>query len=431
MISMTHILKRLPQSEVELTITVQEADYKKHLLPAAERISMRANLKGFRPGKAPYELLVREVGAAAILHEALESIVKESFFAAIKEEKLETIGMPKVEVKKLAPGNEVEYTATVALMPKVTLPDFKKIKIAKKEAKITPEKLEETLQALRGMQAKEVLKDGIATKNDKLIIDMNMKREGVPVDGGQAKDYQVYLSEDHYIPGFNEALIGVKKGETKEFTLSFPKDHYQKQLAGQDILFTVTVKEMYERVLPELTDEFAKVLGKETLADLKALLEDNAKKDAEKRAEQETEVEMLNTVVEKTEFEEVPAVIVDAEKEKIFFELKRDLERNGITIEQYLSDIKKNEEEVMAGFQETALRRAKAALVSRQVAIEEKMTLNEEEIDAEIAVMKETYKHDAEAQKNLARPEIRDTIASAMQNRKVILLLKERLVTNG
>ena len=92
MISMTHILKRLPQSEVELTITVQEADYKKHLLPAAERISMRANLKGFRPGKAPYELLVREVGAAAILHEALESIVKESFFAAIKEEKLETIG---------------------------------------------------------------------------------------------------------------------------------------------------------------------------------------------------------------------------------------------------------------------------------------------------------------------------------------------------
>ncbi len=428
MFFMTHTLKKLPQSEIELTISVPESDYKKHLTPAAERISLRANMKGFRPGKVPYEMVVREVGAAAILHEALEPIVKETFFAAVKEEKLETIGMPKIEVKKMAPGNDVEYTAVVALMPKVTLPDLAKIKIAKKEVNVSPEKVEETLQALRGMQATEVVKEGEATKADKLVIDMDMKREGVSVDGGQAKDYQVYLSEDHYIPGFNDALLGLKKGDTKEFTLSFPKDHYQKHLAGQDILFSVKVKELFERMLPEVNDEFAKRLGKETVADLKSLLAENAKREAEKRAEQETEVEMLNTIVEKTKFDDVPAVIVDAEKEKIFFELKRDLERNGITIEQYLSDIKKNEAEVMAGFQESALRRAKAALVSRQVAIEEKMTLSEKEIDDEIQKMKEAYKHDAEAMKNLVRPEVRDTIASAMQNKKVIALLKEKVV---
>ncbi len=425
---MPHTLKRLPGSEVELSIAVPLTEYEKHLKPAAERIATRANIKGFRPGKVPYEMLVREVGELAILHEALESIVKESFYAAVTAEELQTIGMPQVEVKKLAPGNDVEYTAKVALMPKVTLPDISKIKVTKKEAKADEKKAEETLDALRGMHAVEVPKDGAAEKTDKLVIDMDMKRDGVSVDGGQAKDYQVYLSEDHYIPGFNEKLFGLKAGDKKEFSLAFPKDHYQKQLAGANIDFLVTVKSVFTRELPEANDAFAKKLGKDSLEDLKKLLIENTLREAAQRADQEAEIEMLNTIVEKTTFEEVPEVILDAEKEKMFYELKRDLERHGVTIEQYLSDIKKNEAEVLAGFAATALSRAKAALVSRQVAIEEKIIVSDEDIASEVALMKETYKKDPESIKKLDRPEVRDTIASAIQNRKVMEFLKEKII---
>ena len=129
---MNHTLKKLEKSTVELTITVSPADYEKHLLKAAERISERSAIKGFRPGKAPFEIVKKEVGEMHILNEALEAIVQETFYNAVTAEKLDTIGMPKIEVEKMAPGNDVVYKATVALLPTVKLPDLKKIKVEKK-----------------------------------------------------------------------------------------------------------------------------------------------------------------------------------------------------------------------------------------------------------------------------------------------------------
>lgn len=426
---MSYTTKKLEKSQIEFTITVKPQDYEKHLKKAAQRISTRTKIKGFRPGKASYEIVKKEVGAMNILNEALEQIVQESFYQAVKKENLDTIGMPKIKIDKIVPDNDLVYQAIVALLPKVKLPDISKIKVEKKVKPVEEKYIDEVIENLRKMQAKEIIKnDKKTTAEDKLIIDMDMFLDNVPVDGGQAKDYQVYLSEPHYIPGFDKQLIGLSKDEEKEFELNFPKNHYQKHLAGKNVKFKIKVKDIYERQLPELSDELAKNLGQESLAKLRELINSNLIKEAEDKANQKAEIEILDAIIEKTNFEEIPDVLIDAEKEKMFYELKKDLERNGIAIEQYLSDIKKKEKELFDDFKDQAEKRAKAALISRQTAIEQNIHIHDEEIDKEIKMMEQMYKEHPDFLENLRKPEVRDTIAMTMQNRKVIQWFKHKIL---
>lgn len=425
---MAYTVKKNPSSEIEFTITVTPEEYANDIVRAAERLSARVAIKGFRKGKVPFDVAKRELGSMQLLQEALEEIVSRVYAAAVKQEDIDAVGMPKISITKLAPDNDIIFTATVALLPEVKLPDWKKISIKKKTALIPKEKLEETLSALRGMHAKEIKKDGIAEGTDKLVIDMNMTHGGVPLDGGQSKDYAVYLSENHYIPGFNDAVRGMKAGETKQFVLSFPNTHYQKHLAGKEVSFSVTAKDVFERQLPELNDEFAKKLGQESLEKLRVLVLENITHEAEQKAEKDIEVAMLEAVMEKTSFSVIPETLIDAERERMFYELKRDLEKNGITIEQYLADIKKTEKEIYADFRTQAEKRAKAALLSREIAKQETLSPSKEDIDAEIALIASYYKDDAQTQENLKRAEVRDSIATTVQNRKVMEWLKKTIL---
>ncbi|HBU06570.1 MAG TPA: trigger factor [Candidatus Magasanikbacteria bacterium] len=417
---MSHTTKKLDQNQIEFIVTVTPAEYQKHLEKASVRISERTAVKGFRSGKVPYEIMKKEVGEMNILQEALEPIVQETFYQAVVAEKLETIGMPKIDLEKMAPGNDLVYKAVVALMPKVKLADIDKIKVEHKIKEIKDEDLNETLDAARGMNAVEVVKEGPAEGTDKLVLDFDMFLDKVPIDGGQAKNHQVYLSEQHYIPGFNEQVKGLKPGEEKEFALDFPADHYQKHLAGKKVGIKVKVKEVYARQLPELSDDLAKKLGQESVAKLKDLIRTNLEEEAKRRADQKFEIEMLDQMIAGTEFDPIPEVLIDAERQKMFYELKADLERHGVSIEQYLADIKKDEKTLFEEFKTQAEKRARAALISRQVAIENHIHVHDEEIDAEIKVMEAMYATNKEYLDKLKRPEVRDTIAISLQNRKVM-----------
>ena len=424
---MSYTTKKLDNSQIELKITVTPKDYQKHLESAAVKVSERVAIKGFRAGKAPYEMVKKEVGEMKIMQEALEQIVQESFYNAVKEEKLDTIGMPQINIDKMAPENDVVYTAIVALIPNVKLPDLDKIK-AKKELKEVDEKqIGETLDAIRGMHATEILKKGKATGTDKLILDMDMFIDKVAVEGGQAKDHQVYLSEKHYIPGFNEQVEGMAGGEEKEFSLDFPKEHFQKHLAGKKVDFKVKVKDVYERQLPEIGDDLAKKLGQESMDKLKELIKGNMVQEAENKAEQKLEIEILDNLIEKATFDAIPEVLIDAERQKMFYELKADLERQGVSIEDYLASVKKTQEEMHEGFKEQATKRAKASLVSRQIATENEIIVDDKELDDEIKTMEAMYKDNQEYMDRLKRPEVRDTISMTIQNRKVMQWLKDKV----
>jgi len=427
---MNHTTEKLKNAKVKFTITVTPEEYDAQMKKAAVRISERTAIKGFRKGKVPYDIIKREIGEMHIMNEALEPILQETFYKAVTAEKLETIGMPAINVEKIAPGNDLVYTAEVALMPELTLPKLDGITVKFRPKPVTESDIDDMIDNLTKMQAKEVVKDGEATKEDKIVVDMDLLVDGVPIEGGQAKDYQVYLSENQHIPGFNEELLGLKKGDHKEFTLTFPKKYHNTVLAGNPGLFKITVKEVYTRVFPEVTDELAKTLGQESMGALRDKLRENLEHEAFHKADEVAEIEIFDTLIGKTTFGDIPDVLIDAERKKMFYELKRDLERNGIEIEQYLNDIKKTEAEIHADFTEQATKRAKAALVSRQIIKDQQITLSEDELQSEIETMKKTYHNQPEYLENLGKPEVKDTIRTYLLNKKALTFLREKVLTD-
>lgn len=413
---------------MELTITVTPAEYQHDLEHAAKHMAEVAAIKGFRPGTAPYDIVKQQLGEQKIMETALEEIVRENFYNAVEAEKLQTVGMPVITIEKLAPGNDIVFKAKVALLPSIKLADLNKIKVEAKPTAIGEQELQAVLTDLRKMRMKEVLKDGAAAKEDKIVVDMDMFIEKVPVEGGQAKGHQVYLNEEHYIPGFAEQLHGLKKDEEKEFSLKFPKEHYQKHLAGKDVDFKVKAKDIYSLELPELNDDFAKGFGQKDLAALQALLKENLTKEAETKESQRVEAAILEQIVAQSEFGEIPTVLITAEKQKMFNELKHDLEHRGIEMEKYLLDIKKTEDEIFRDFAEGADKRVKASLVARQVALDNDIKVDKAEVDKEIELIRATYGNDPKVEENLKRPEVLDTVAHMVQNRKVVEFLKEKVV---
>lgn len=425
---MQHTAKNLPKSQVELTITIAPNEYKKDMEAAADRLSERAAIHGFRPGKAPYEIVKQQLGELKILEEAMQAIVEKNFFEAIQAEKLQTIGAPEITLEKMAPGNDFVFKAVVALFPTVKLPDLSKIKAEKKPVNVTEKEVDNVLEDLKKMQGKEVVKNDVATKEDKVVVSMNMSIDKVPVEGGQAPNHQVYLNEPHYIPGFAEQLLGLKKDDKKQFTLKFPEEHYQKHLAGKNVDFEVEIKDVFAIDFPALDDEFAKKLGQKDLGSLREVLQKNLSHEAEHKEEQRLEGEILENIIAATEFGEIPEILIRSEKKKMFHELKHDLERNGVDFEKYLKDLKKTEEEIYNDFTERGTTRVKAALISRQVALENNIKVTDEEIKEEINLVKITYQNDPKIEEALKRPEVLDTLAMTVQNKKVVSFLKEKIL---
>lgn len=428
---MKYIAKKLEKAQVELKVTVEPKEYEQNMQKAAVRLSERAAIKGFRAGKAPYAIVKEQLGEVKIMEEALESIVQGSFYDAVKQEKLETIGMPQINIDKMAPGNDLIFTAVVALLPKVKLPDLSTVKVECKEVKVEKAQADEVLDNLKKMQRRESAKTDAATKEDKLMIDMEMFIDKVPMEGGQAKDHQVYMSEEHYIPGLTDQLIGLKKDDTKEFTLKFPKEHYQKQFAGKDVDFKIKVKDVFALNYPELDETFAKSLGQESMEKLHELLQHNLLHEAERKEDQRVEIAILEQILEKATFEEIPEILVNSEKRKMFYELKHSLDEHGVTMEQYLKDMKKTEEDIAKDFTEQATKRAKSALISRQVALDNDLKVEPGEMDAEVKAIKAAYPDDKNVEENLQRPEVLETVATTIQNRKVMEFLKKKVLPKG
>ncbi len=428
---MDYNIKELDGSEVEINVTVNPDDYQEDLKKAAERISKRVDIDGFREGNAPYRVVKNEVGEMKIMQEALQTIAQRSYVQVLKQEDIESVGSPEVDVKKMAPDDTVEFTATVGVMPEIKLADPSTLEIEKETKEVKEEDVQDSLDSLRKMHAEEEEKEGPAQDDDKVVLDMNMTVDGVPVEGGQAKDYQVYLDEEEqHIPGFNEKVEGMEAGEEKEFTLDFPENHYQKNLAGKTVDFDITVNEVYSQELPDLDEDFAKKLGQEDVEGIKNLIRKNLKQEAKKKENQQFEIKLLNKMVEESEIGDVPEALIEAEKQKMYQELKNDLEKNGVTVEQYLEDIKKTEEELLEGFTEQATKRAKTALISRKLAEEhEELQPTEEEIEEEIEKIRQANEESEEIEERLQNQQVRGTIATTIQNRKVVDWLKDQVET--
>lgn len=417
--------KHLPKSIVEFTIEIPANEQEPYLLAAGKRLAAHATIAGFRKGNAPFEVVKAKLGEAKIMEEAVEEIVHAGLAQGLAQEGVEPAGSPAVDIITMVPGSPLVVRVSIIKFPKIIkLPDYRSITVTQKPAAVSEEAVAKTLTELRKLQTREERIERPAQGADKVVVNMDMSAEGVPLDGGQARDHAILLGEPSYIPGLTEALVGIAPSETRTFKLPFPKDHYQQHLAGKEVDFKVTATAVYELRTPAEDDAFAKALGKESLAELRALIRKNLETEARGREDERAEIEILESIVNSSQFEELPEIIVNTEVHRMLQELEESIRAQGLDFSQYLQQIGKTLPQLKLDFVPRALQRVKTALVIREVAVRETIEPTEEEVVAEALRLASVYSKEPDMQARIKSEEGRAYIRGTLRNRKVIEFLK-------
>lgn len=416
-------VEKKPDGEAVLTIEVAVSEMQPELQAAAQRLSKQMKVAGFRPGHVPYDVVKNTYGELSIYEEATERIVAKHFVEAVRQHSLQTVGQPEIKIEKLAPDNPFIFTATTALLPTVTLGDYRKIKKERKPVTVDPKEIEKALTTLQEMRGSEVLVERPAQKGDKVEIDLDIFMDKVPLDGGKSQKHPIRLGQGHFLPGFEDQLIGLTAGQTKEFPLPFPKDYHKKDLQGKTADFRVKMAAVYEVKLPVLDDAFAKAVGKfEKLGELRQAIEENLYKEQEEQSQRQFELAIIEDIVRQSTFGLFPGKLVKAEVEKMLAELEHDVTANGMKVEEYLQSIRKTKDQLREDFKPQAEKRLKVALVIRHIAEAEKIEATREEIEAETQASLDVTQ-DPKKQKAIDSDEYRRYVRTVLINRKVFELL--------
>ncbi len=426
------VVTQLPKSEVKLEFTVSVEEARPYMEEAVKELSAARPVPGFRPGKLPFADGMRLYGPMVVLEHALERIVRASYVRAVVDNKLSPVGSPNVNVDQMTPDQPIKFTVIAPVEPTVTkLPELKDCSIERKGTKIDESQIDNTIEQIRKMRRSEAAVDRAATADDLVVIDLEMKKDNVIIDGGAGAGYRVYLSEEHYIPGFAKELIGIKAGDERNFTLPFPKEHYQKHIAGQDINFNVKAKEVFELQLPAVDEEFSKAVGATDVADLRKKIRENMENESNQKADEAAEVAMLEQLTEKSTFTDIPEILVNEEVRRMIAELQQGIDQQGMKWEDYLSNIKKTADDLKIEFAPQAVRRIKSAVLIKAFAKEAGVEVKDEEVDEEIdAILNSLRKGDNETRARVTSPDYRDYVMIQMRNRKALEWLKDKCVKN-
>lgn len=361
------IKKELAGCQIEFSIEQPYAELQPDLAEAAKKLSQKINFPGFRPGHVPYGILKQKVDEAAILEEATELVIRRVLKKILEENKEEFISQPRINIEKIAPGNPLLFKIILVRLPKVKLGDYKKLKTQKSKLKVEEEEINEELEALRKIRASEKLVLREAKNGDKVEIDFTLRGEKI-------KNYSFILGERQVIPEFEKQVLGMKTNEEKKFKLTYP--------AGKEADVKLKLLNVYEVILPELNDEFAKTWNSENLEKLKEQIKERISFWKKQREEERWQNAVLEEITQQAEFEEIPEELRTNEKERMLIELKKSVEDSGGQWLDYLQHLKKTEEELKKSWDEVALRRIKFALVSRELIKQEGLEKNPEKLFA-------------------------------------------------
>lgn len=428
--SITSEIKKLPESQKEIKVCVPWDEWKKYIDIAAADFSKEIKIQGFRSGKAPRDMVEKKVGAGALLEAAAQKAIQGTYPKIIIENKIDAIGAPKAEILKLAEGNDLEYRVVCAVIPEVTMRPWKdaveKInkEYANKKADVSEEEVNKELENIAKSRVQHIKVEREAKEGDNVILDFEVKRDGVPIENGSSKNHPLILGRGVFIPGFEEQVVGMKAGETKEFELIFPKDYHEKGLAGNPAQFAVTVNEVQERKSPELSDEFAKSLGKfKDLADMRKSVTEGMGEEKKHELKEKHRAEIIDVLIEATQVE-LPELLVHEELHKMINEFEMQLQGMGMSFDQYLQQIGKKIEELEHEWEPQAIKRVKAALALEEVAKEKEIEITSEEVEAEMNKTLAQYKKIKDVEKNIDLGKLYNYIKGMKQNEKVLEMLE-------
>lgn len=392
---MSSTLKTLPKSQVEITIQVPYATYLEAEKRALAEINKNLKVDGFRPGHIPEDVVRAQVKSGAIQGFTLEHVIPSTYSAAVKEHDLQVIAQPKIEVKTPVQkeGDELVYTATVSVMPEVKVGDYKKIKVKRKEVKVSEKEINETLELLMARFAVWKDVDRAAKEGDRAELDFEgFDQEGKAIPNTASKNHPVVLGSKTMIPGFEEQVIGMKVGEDKEFDIEFPKEYHAKSMQGQKVKFKLKLGRLEEKE-PQVLDEamVEKIAGqKQSVADFKKRIETDLLDEMKQRAQTETDNQVVQEIIKITQAE-LPESLVEDEIALLREERQKQVAQQGMTWEQYLSHVKKTEEDFVNDHRKGAEERLLARLGVNHIIKQEKIQATDEDVEKKIQEIIQRY----------------------------------------
>lgn len=397
-------IKKLPDSQVEFEIEVSTEEFGRFIEQTTLNLGRDLEIKGFRKGKAPKNIIEEHIGPEKILIEAGDLAVNETYKKVVLENKIEAIFQPKIEIKKLAQGNPFIFSAKTAVLPEIKLPDYKRIasKVERKKISVGDKEIEPVLKWLQKSRAKFTAKNQAAQKGNFVEIEYSLLQIGQ-----EAQKDAFILGEGHFLSGFEEKIIGMKSGEEKE-NITLNKD-------GKEITLKVKVISVQNVELPKLNDEFVKSLGKfENLDVLKKNIKQGLVLEKEQAEKQKVRQEILKKIGEKTKVE-IPEILIREEQKQMLENLKKMVsERLKIPFEDYLKKLEKTEKEIIDSFLSQTQKKVRNYLILKEIGKAEKVEVSEEEVREEVE----------QAEKNLDLERLKEHTKETIRTEKIFQLLE-------
>ena len=416
--------KKLSTS-VEFTVEFDKNDFEPARLKALERLARDIKVPGFRNGKAPANVVEQHVNPNDLASQTLDIVVRTAIPKLFDKEKLMPISIPHVDIKKYVPGEMAELTITADILPEVELGDYQKVKVIYEEPHVTDEDVEDVLHRIADSYAEPKVVKRAAKLGDEVIIDFTGKKDGKAFEGGSAKDHHLRLGSGQFIPGFEDGIVGHEVGDKFDLPITFPKDYAAKELAGAKTVFEILLKQVSEINKPAIDDELAKKSG--AFATLKELREDilkNLKSRAQYEADEKYKDDLLNEIIKNSKTE-APESLVQEQFEHIREDMVRNLQTRGMTIEAYLEHNKQKLEDWEKEIRDAAKRRVIGSIVVQKLADVLGIEVSDADAEQQVAEMREVYKNDANAAKQLDDPQVKASIRNRMRVNRTMDKLAE------
>lgn len=418
-----------PGSKMILEIEVPSDEVDRHFATAYRHVAERTKVPGFRPGKAPRQVIDRFVGRGSVLAEALDHLVSDAYEAALRQTDVWPIDQPDVDIDPagLAEGQPITFTATVPVRPDVDLGAYTDYPFSLEVPEVTDEQVGQVIDELREQQATLRPIDGRpAARGDIASVKFAGTIDGEPFEGGSADRLPLVIGEDRMIPGWEENLVGMAIGETKGFDVTFPDDYRVEDLRGKAAHFEVELLDLREKLLPEVDDEFAKSVSEtETLEALRTEIREAMEQRATAEGRHQFGDRIIDFATSNADVE-LPEVMITNEIEIMRDELRTRLAQQRIGMEQYLALAKQTPEELSTELREPATRRVKTLLVLSAIAEKEGIDATDEQIDAEIAEQLARFEDDARLRDYLSSRRGRSYLRMTLRNRTLVDTLIER-----
>ena len=407
-------VKKISDSRVELTVTLDADDLKDAKQKALEKLAKEIKVEGFRKGKVPVEVAKKFIPENDLNAEAIDIAVRSTVIEAFQKESKSPLVLPSVNVTKFVPDEVAEYTATADIIPEVKLGNYKKLGVKMGEVKVTDKDVKEILDNIATSFAEKKVARKAAALDDEVIIDFVGKKDGEAFKGGSAKDYKLVLGSKTFIPGFEDGIVGHEPGDKFNLDLTFPKDYGVKELAGAKTVFEVLLKQVNEIIKPKIDDELAKKCGPfKTLDELKADISKNLEMQNKHKVEEEFKNELVKALVKKSTVP-TPDILIDDQVRAIRDDVTRNATSQGLSFDEFLEANGETLDNWEKQARKIAEERVKGSMVLQNVALAEKITVSDDDVAAKIAELRDVYKKSPEALKQLKDPNVKSDIRNRM-----------------